>query len=214
MLKELTSTFGVPCSMFCGSKRTPPGPEAAIATVTSNRTKRAQMGTKKMGNAMSNTFYDYYRSPIGLVEVGGTEEAVTSLCFVDGSRTEYESHPTVSRGIRQVAEYFEGTRRRFDMDTLLSGTEFQEMVWRQVLKVPYGQTASYKEIAKAVGRPKAARAVGAANGRNPISLIIPCHRIIGKSGELTGYGGGLGRKEWLLRHEHGMRQEIKSGGRR
>lgn len=150
---------------------------------------------------MSDVYYDYYESPIGFVEVGGTSKSITSLYFVDLPRKEYESHPTVGKAIQQVAEYFEGIRREFKIDISFSGTTFQERVWRQLLTVPYGHFASYQDIAKAIGKPKAVRAVGAANGRNPISLIVPCHRIIGKNRKLTGYGGGLWRKEWLLKHE-------------
>jgi methylated-DNA-[protein]-cysteine S-methyltransferase len=94
-----------------------------------------------------------------------------------------------------------GERREFDLPLGLYGTAFQVRVWRQVLAVPYGQAATYQEIADAIGNPKAVRAVGGANGRNPLPLIVPCHRIIGRNGQLVGYGGGLWRKEWLLRHE-------------
>ncbi len=150
---------------------------------------------------MSYIYFDYYESPIGLVEVGGTSNAITSLCFVEIRKDRFESHPTVGVAVRQVADYFDGSRRKFDMEISLDGTDFQEQVWRQLLKVPYGHLASYKDVANAIGSPKAVRAVGAANGRNPISLIVPCHRIIGSNGKLTGYGGGLWRKEWLLKHE-------------
>jgi methylated-DNA-[protein]-cysteine S-methyltransferase len=155
----------------------------------------------KKSTAMIDVYYDYYESPIGLVEVGGTSESITSLNFMDFPRKEYESHPTVGIAIQQIAEYFIGTRRKFEINISFSGTDFQKRVWRELLTVSYGQSASYQDIAKAIGRPKAVRAVGAANGRNPISLIVPCHRILGKNGKLTGYGGGLWRKEWLLKHE-------------
>ncbi len=150
---------------------------------------------------MSNVYFDYYESPIGIVEVGGTPNAITLLKFVDAPRERFETHPFVGEVVRQVAEYFDRSRRKFDVKILLDGTDFQEQVWRELLTVPYGHTASYKDIANAVGRPKAVRAVGAANGRNPVSLIVPCHRIIGNNGKLIGYGGGLWRKEWLLKHE-------------
>lgn len=151
---------------------------------------------------MDNVYYAYYESPIGFVEIGGTTTSITSLNFVDSARKAYESHSYVNKIARQVAEYFEGTRREFKVDIHFSGTDFQERVWRELLAVPYGQFASYQDIAKAVGNPKAVRAVGAANGRNPISLIVPCHRIIGKNRKLVGYGGGLWRKAWLLEHEN------------
>jgi methylated-DNA-[protein]-cysteine S-methyltransferase len=150
---------------------------------------------------MKDVYYDYYQSPIGLFEVGGTATAITSSCFTKERREGLESHPTISEAIRQVAEYFIRTRRKFELDILLDGTNFQEQVWRQVLTVPFGRMVSYQDIAHAIGRPKAARAVGAANGQNPIPVIVPCHRVVGSNGKLTGYGGGLWRKEWLLKHE-------------
>lgn len=150
---------------------------------------------------MSGVYYDYCASPIGLVEIGGTESAVTTLCFVDERRPESMSRPIVRQAAAQVAEYFAGTRRRFELPLALEGTDFQQHVWRALLEIPYGQVASYQEVARAIGRPRAVRAVGAANGQNPVSIIVPCHRVIGSSGELVGYGGGLWRKEWLLRHE-------------
>jgi methylated-DNA-[protein]-cysteine S-methyltransferase len=103
--------------------------------------------------------------------------------------------------VRQLKEYFSGARKDFDLPLHLIGTEFQKLVWRQLCQVPFGQTASYKEIAKKIGRPKGMRAVGQANHRNPIPIIIPCHRIIGANGHLVGFGGGLDKKRFLLSHE-------------
>jgi len=150
---------------------------------------------------MKDIYHDYYESPIGLVEVGGTSTAITSLNFVEKPKKKTESHPMVREALGQVAEYFEGRRRIFDVEISYPGTDFQMQVWRKLLTVAYGHTTSYRDIAIAIAKPKAVRAVGAANGRNPISLIVPCHRIIGSNGTLTGYGGGLWRKEWLLKHE-------------
>ena len=150
---------------------------------------------------ITSPHYVYYLSPIGLIEIGGTAEHILSLYFVDERRPDAESHATVEKAVRQVGEYFDGTRREFDLPLALDGTAFQEQVWRQLLTVPYGSVATYQDIANAIGRPQAVRAVGAANGQNPISIVVPCHRIIGSDGKLTGYGGGLWRKEWLLRHE-------------
>jgi methylated-DNA-[protein]-cysteine S-methyltransferase len=143
----------------------------------------------------------YYASPIGLIEIGSTAAGVTSLSFVEGRRADFDSHPTLDEAIRQIAEYFDGTRHAFDVPLALQGTQFQQEVWQQLLKVPFGQMVSYQQIANAIGRPRAARAVGAANGSNPISIVVPCHRVVGSDGSLAGYGGGLWRKEWLLRHE-------------
>jgi methylated-DNA-[protein]-cysteine S-methyltransferase len=144
--------------------------------------------------------YNYYTSPIGLIEVGG-DVAIRSLYFVDGRREGVESCALVEEAIRQLAAYFAHGRRDFDMPLAMDGTPFQRQVWQGLLTVPYGKTASYMDIANTLGNPKAIRAVGAANGQNPISIIVPCHRIIGSNGKLIGYGGGLWRKEWLLRHE-------------
>ncbi len=150
---------------------------------------------------MTDMFYSYFKSPIGLVQIGGTASEVTSLDFVERRREKTESNPLLDRAARQIAEYFAGKRQVFDVPISYQGTDFQERVWGQLLKVPYGKTASYQDIARGVGSPLAVRAVGAANGKNPISLIVPCHRIIGSNGTLVGYGGGLWRKEWLLKHE-------------
>jgi len=106
---------------------------------------------------------------------------------------------------RQLEEYFAGTRRDFDLPLHLQGTQFQQRVWRALTEIPYGATWSYGELAKRIGNPNASRAVGLANGRNPISILVPCHRVIGADGSLTGYGGGLQRKQWLLAHERASR---------
>ena len=111
------------------------------------------------------------------------------------------SHPVVAECIRQLDEYFNGRRKEFSVKLKMNGTDFQKRVWRQLLRIPYGSTHTYGQTARAVGREKAARAVGAACGSNSICIIIPCHRVVGSGGKLTGYGEGLWRKEWLLRHE-------------
>jgi methylated-DNA-[protein]-cysteine S-methyltransferase len=146
-------------------------------------------------------FYSYFKSPIGLVEIGGTASDVTSLNFVESRREKAKSCLVLDRASGQVAEYFAGERQVFDLPISFRGTDFQERVWGQLLKIPFGKTASYQDIARGIGNALAVRAVGAANGKNPISLIVPCHRIIGSNSTLVGYGGGLWRKEWLLKHE-------------
>jgi methylated-DNA-[protein]-cysteine S-methyltransferase len=103
--------------------------------------------------------------------------------------------------VRQLEQYFAGNRRDFELPLRLHGTEFQQRVWHALTEIPYGATWSYGELAKRIGNPNASRAVGLANGRNPISILVPCHRVIGADGSLTGYGGGLQRKQWLLAHE-------------
>ncbi len=150
---------------------------------------------------MKEMYFGYYQSPIGLVEIGGTSGAIHSLDFVERRRENVASNGMMEGVIQQIDQYFKGTRSEFDLAIDPQGTDFQKAVWRQLLRIPFGRTASYGDIARAIGNPKAVRAVGAANGRNPISLVVPCHRIIGSDGSLTGYGGGLWRKEWLLKLE-------------
>lgn len=112
-----------------------------------------------------------------------------------------ESHPVVARALAQLHEYLAGTRREFDLPLVLEGTEFQVAAWRALARVPYGTTVSYAAQAASIGRPTATRAVGAANGRNPVAIVLPCHRIVGADGSLTGFAGGLETKKWLLAHE-------------
>jgi len=151
---------------------------------------------------MDAPFWILYQSPIGWIEIGGTDGAVTELRFVSGKRFRGEDPtPALRQSVRQLDEYFLGRRTEFSVPLKTDGTAFQEDVWRVLRAIGFGMTASYQEIARLVGRPEAVRAVGAANGANPISIFIPCHRVIGKDGKLTGYGGGLWRKKWLLAHE-------------
>lgn len=156
---------------------------------------------------MVNELYtDYYHSPLGWVEIEGTEAAITAIGFVadEAARPPVDRAglpPVLQSCHTQLAEYFHKKRQEFSLPLAPAGTDFQQRVWRQLRAIPYGQTASYLEIACAVGNAKAVRAVGAANGSNPISIVVPCHRVIGSNGKLTGYGGGLWRKEWLLNHE-------------
>jgi methylated-DNA-[protein]-cysteine S-methyltransferase len=145
--------------------------------------------------------YGYFASPIGLIEIGGCSVAITSVNFVEHQRPSPGKNPLVSEAVDQISAYFNGSQKMFDLCIAPGGTRFQQSVWRQLTTVAYGHTASYQDIAKAVGNPRAVRAVGGANGRNPLAIVVPCHRIIGKNGGLTGYGSGLWRKQWLLRHE-------------
>ena len=148
------------------------------------------------------TQYGYVPSPIGTIEIGVRSECVTFLEFVEHPQEKNSGDSRVlGLAIQQVEAYLQGRLQVFDLPLDLSGTPFQQSVWQALLTVPFGRTASYQQIADTIGNPKAVRAVGAANGRNPVSIIVPCHRIIGKNGGLTGYGGGIWRKEWLLRHE-------------
>lgn len=144
----------------------------------------------------------YYSSPIGLIEVTGNDEGILSVYFTDKKKN---SSPTTSACLKeciyQLDEYFKGIRYEFGLKLNPKGTLFQKNVWEKLLTIPFGKTVSYLHISQLIGNVKAIRAVGNANGSNPISVIIPCHRVIGADGKLVGYGGGIKRKEWLLNHE-------------
>lgn len=155
---------------------------------------------------MKETCYTaYFESPIGWIEVCGSETAIMSVDFVEEKNTRMQrDHPYLQEAIRQLGGYFQGRRKEFALNLLPEGTEFQQRVWNELLKIPYGQTVSYHDIALALGDAHAVRAVGHANGKNPLAIVVPCHRVIGRDGRLTGYGGGIWRKEWLLQHEGGI----------
>ncbi len=143
-----------------------------------------------------------YLSPIGPLEVVGSEEGIQLIEFSDRRAVPAgPPAPCLKECFRQLEEYFAGRRRTFSLKLDLRGTPFQKRVWGELLKVPFGRTATYRDIAEALGNPRATRAVGGANHRNPVSIVVPCHRVVGTDGGLTGYGGGLWRKEWLLAHE-------------
>lgn len=141
-------------------------------------------------------------SPIGTLEIETQAGAITAIGFVEGEPNATDD-PLLSRAVAQLEEYFEGKRERFDLPLAPKGTAFQRRVWRELERIPFGATISYGELATRVGDSKASRAVGAANGRNPIAVVIPCHRVIGADGSLTGYAAGVARKEALLRGEGG-----------
>lgn len=146
-----------------------------------------------------------YKSPLGPIKMVGNQDCILSLDFVEDELPGGTDLPFCLKAcVKQIDEYFKGQRREFLLNLDPVGTNFQKLVWQKLEKIPFGAVATYGEIAKAIGKPKASRAVGSANGKNPISIIIPCHRVIGSDGALTGYGGGLWRKEWLLKHERGF----------
>jgi len=144
-----------------------------------------------------------YLSPLGPLRILGLASAIVEVEFCKTEIASIDDFvPEMLLACRsQLDEYFGGKRRIFDLKLEPRGTAFQERVWHELLRIPYGETRSYKDIAIDVGNSQAVRAVGMANGRNPISIIIPCHRVIGIKGGLVGYGGGLWRKQWLLDHE-------------
>ncbi|HEX7348739.1 MAG TPA: methylated-DNA--[protein]-cysteine S-methyltransferase [Rhodanobacteraceae bacterium] len=152
-------------------------------------------------------YYADLDTPIGPLLLASDGEALVEVFLP--ARGKLAAPPTdampstrkLHAALRQLTEYFAGTRREFDLPLHPSGTPFQLEVWGALLTIPYGETVSYAEIARRIGRPRAVRAVGAANGANPLSIIVPCHRVIGSHGDLVGYGGGLPIKRWLLAHE-------------
>jgi len=159
--------------------------------------------------------FRYVDSPIGRLLLTTDGSALTGL-YMETSRTplpmngwtEDATRGCLPETVQQLSEYFAGSRREFELALNLNGTEFQRRVWRELTEIPYGETWSYGQLAARIEKPTASRAVGLANGSNPISVIIPCHRVIGANGSLTGYGGGLPRKRWLLAHEGALTREF------
>lgn len=154
--------------------------------------------------------YCHYDSPIGKLLLVGTDSVLEALHFPNeakqkdiGKDRQYDA-TCFQTALRQLAQYFAGDRQQFDLRIALKGTPFQEKVWQELRRIPYGRTASYQDIALRVGNVKACRAVGMANNKNPLPIIVPCHRVIGKNGSLTGFGGGLGIKKQLLELEQGV----------
>lgn len=144
-------------------------------------------------------------SPLGLLRLVADDGVLAGLYLPEHRRArdlDLPTEPAALPAVReQLAEYFAGQRTSFDLSLAVSGTPFQRDVWSALATIPYGETWSYAKLAAEVGRPRAVRAVGLANGRNPVSIVVPCHRVVGSNGALTGYAGGLAAKEWLLAHE-------------
>lgn len=148
----------------------------------------------------------YFESPVGYLRLQADDKGLQSLLLntppVDEPAvTDATSHPVLALVQQQLQEYFSGTRQEFTVPLSMRGTEFQLVAWQALQTIPYGSTASYKSIAEQIGRSNAMRAVGMANNRNPVAIIVPCHRVIGADGKLVGYAGGLDMKQWLLDHE-------------
>ena len=146
--------------------------------------------------AMQNKFY--YKSPIGILEIELRNDTIQRLRVVESCSKISERTGYFAEVVKQLDEYFAGKRTKFELNILPKGTVFQKKVWAELLKIPYGKTKSYQEIAEAVGKPNVQRAVGSACNKNPILLIIPCHRVVSKTGKLTGFACGLKKKEVLL----------------
>lgn len=147
-------------------------------------------------------------TPLGLLEIKDDGDGLVSVLFLDSEDIAVSDHVSgeLKEAVEQLLEYFEGKRSRFNLKLSPEGTAFQKRVWRQLEDIPFGKTLTYQQMANNLGNPKVIRAAASANGKNPISIIIPCHRVIGSDGSLTGYAGGLPRKKWLLEHESPFRQ--------
>ncbi|MCA9371643.1 methylated-DNA--[protein]-cysteine S-methyltransferase [Candidatus Woesebacteria bacterium] len=145
----------------------------------------------------------FYHSPLGWLRIESDQESLQSIKYCKkGAKDKSHRSPIMQEKIqRELEEYFEGKRTVFSLALGPVGTPFQKKVWEYLLTIPYGQTRTYGQVARAIGRPKAARAVGMALNKNPIPIVVPCHRVVGSAGKLTGYAGGLDKKKWLLKHE-------------
>jgi len=147
------------------------------------------------------SYIDYLKTPIGVLEIRASERGVTQVVFSESTESNANASRITDQCKQELDEYFKGTRKQFALPLDTKGTEFQKSIWDCLLAIPFGCSASYSDLAYQIKNPKAVRAVGAANGRNPIAIIVPCHRVIGRNGSLTGYAWGLERKQWLLKHE-------------
>ena len=150
----------------------------------------------------------YLQTPLGIAKIEGDEQGISAITVLNNDKKPTDVIPEVLEdAVYQLQEYFDGKREVFDLMLNPDGTEFQKKVWDALLEIPYGKTTSYLELSKKLGDVKAIRAVAAANGKNPLWIVIPCHRVIGSDGSLTGYAGGLHRKKWLLDHENPVKQQ-------
>ncbi|MBL6446828.1 methylated-DNA--[protein]-cysteine S-methyltransferase [Fulvivirga sp. 29W222] len=148
-----------------------------------------------------------YQSPIGGIKISVDNAAITEACFTEDNRNDYSENALINQCINEMDAYFQGNLKQFSIPIKLTGTDFQNRVWSELLKIPFGKTISYSELAIRLGDLKCIRAAGTANGKNKIPIIVPCHRVIGKDGSLVGFAGGLEKKEWLLKHEGIIRSE-------
>lgn len=150
--------------------------------------------------------HDYVQTPIGTAELLGDENGLASITVLESKKPKGTIPAVLKDAVEQLQEYFDGNRTVFNLQLNPSGTDFQKKVWEALLQIPFGKTISYLELSKQLGDAKAIRAVASANGKNPLWIVVPCHRVIGTNGNLTGYAGGLHRKKWLLEHESPAKQ--------
>ena len=149
----------------------------------------------------------YIKTPLGIAKIIGDEEGISVISVSDVGKISDSIPMVLQEAVSQLNDYFEGKRNDFTFKLNPSGTEFQQKVWKGLLEIPFGKTMSYLELSKKLGDVKAIRAVASANGKNPLWIVVPCHRVIGTDGSLTGYAGGLWRKKWLLEHENPTTQQ-------
>lgn len=165
---------------------------------------------------MPDAFITYYQSPVGLLQIAGTSHFISEVKFIDdqekitASTDNRELPPMAIQAVEQLIEYFQGQRRFFELPISQEGTPFQQKVWTELMNIPFGKTISYLELSHRLGDPKVIRAAAAANGRNNVAIIVPCHRVIGANSQLVGYGGGLPRKKWLLQHENKIAHGVQT----
>ena len=149
----------------------------------------------------------FLHSPLGITKIEGDKEGVAVISVLADGEVSPVIPEALKEAVQQLQEYFEGIRTEFTFKLNPKGTEFQQKVWKELLNIPFGKTTSYLELSKKLGDVKAIRAVASANGKNPLWIVVPCHRVIGSDGSLTGYAGGLWRKQWLLEHENPNKQQ-------
>jgi methylated-DNA-[protein]-cysteine S-methyltransferase len=143
----------------------------------------------------------FIKTPLGVAKVAGDEKGISVISILEEGEITNSIPEVLKEAVQQLQDYFQGNRNYFDFIMNPSGTEFQQRVWQELLQIPFGKTMSYLDLSKKLGDVKAIRAVASANGKNPLWIVVPCHRVIGTDGSLTGYAGGLWRKKWLLEHE-------------
>lgn len=151
----------------------------------------------------------YYHSPVGDLMIGAQDDKITTINFFNAERSAVCLTPVIEQCISELDEYFFQGRKFFNVDLGLAGSAFQNKVWNELLTIPYGKTISYLELAIRIGDINSIRAVGLANGQNPMAILVPCHRVIGKNGDLVGYSGGIDKKVWLLQHEGAFSEQLK-----
>lgn len=149
----------------------------------------------------------FIKTPLGIAKIVGDEEGISEISVLDEGDISKSIPKELKEVVVQLKDYFSGKRNDFDLKLNPKGTDFQQKVWKELLNIPFGKTISYLDIAKKLGDPKVIRAAASANGKNPLWIVVPCHRVIGTDGSLTGYAGGLWRKKWLLEHESPTTQQ-------